>query len=392
MSKSVLNLNILNENNAFLRQHSNSYKILHIYKFDESLYRTFLPNPAYFGEKAIKHLLPGNAIIFPELNWYTSPLPFASTALDDPGNWNPNVIKLINFSKDDPDVLIMVFVNRNEDIFRKLVIDLIGNNRDLAGVVDVLLMNENESVLPSYISLLTEAFQNITKVVYYSSNDQDTFKTKLLKNRVEVDEFQVVKQYRHMDPEIEIPLVSSLVQSYNQPKLVHNKMKAPSVTKKLSRSVKGSYYRLPLEEIQKLHKAIIPFICQHDYQFLQMIDLAEEGQFTFKDSTGVPIIAQNTLSGKNSSELGGIGKRILMGVVSMGYIKGKIYAVKLIANHEPVQCYLAHPKHPHELFICICRRTDVPLEEIEHIKRWYVTPEMLSLETTIEHRYHLDIK
>ncbi|GMF02930.1 unnamed protein product [Ambrosiozyma monospora] len=196
-----------------------------------------------------------------------------------------------------------------------------------------------------------------------------------------------------MDPELEIPLISSLVQNNNQPRLINNKMRPPNNTKKLSRSVKGSYYRLPLEEIQKLHRAIIPFICEHDYQFLQMIDLAAEGDYTFKDSDGVPIIAQNTLSGRHSSELGGIGKKILMGVVSMGYIKGKIYAVKLIANYEPVHCYLAHPKkNPHELFICICRRTDIPLEEIDKIKRWYVTPEMLSLETTIEHRYHLDIK
>ncbi|KAG7748421.1 hypothetical protein KL912_002326 [Ogataea haglerorum] len=346
--------NILKHKNDVIRSNLASVERIHIYEFDNALFRTPLPNAYLFNSDSID-LMTKNPDPLSKFNWFSSVRVLKEvgktrvdeTSLNTEGLWNEILRQLIVDSNEDRNTLTILSVTRIPELFTSMILRLL-KTAQLDDCFDCILMNEDPNYLDLVVSATTPLCHQLKEITVYAATKQ------LQVDGVGCLNIAVPFESSYLLPQLEVAIVQEML------------LGEPF---QLRRSIFSSYYMLSPESRQELLRRTVT----------EDFILPEDRPGLFFEGEGV-LIGKNQLSQSKLDELGGISKPVIIGAVSLGSIKGRIYAMRVIINDENAQTYLQPP------VIVIARKPDVLLKEVEQIENWQTTRELFSLEARIEYK------
>ncbi|KAH3668605.1 hypothetical protein OGAPHI_002359 [Ogataea philodendri] len=342
--------NILKHKNGELRSKVAGASRIHVYDFDNSLFYSPLPNPMLFNAESIE-LLTKNPDPMSKYNWFSNVQILQEVRKNVSGEelWSSILSQLVVNSHKNQDTLTILSVTRIPELFASIILDLL-RSVQLDTKFDCILVNEDPNYLDWVISATASSFVGIQEISYYSPTNQ------LNISGVRCLNIKVPFQTSYLLPQTEVSTVHEML--IGEPF-------------ELRRSIFWSFYMLSPDSRQEVLRRTVTeeFIPSEDREELVF------------EAEGV-LIGKNQLSQAKLEELGGLSKKVVLGALSFGSIKGRIYAMRVLINDSNAQSqtYLQPPA------IVIARKPDVLLKEVEEITNWEITRDLFRLDAQIEYK------
>ncbi|QPG77331.1 hypothetical protein FOA43_004740 [Brettanomyces nanus] len=290
-----------------------------IFKFDNTLFKTPLPNYELFSSDSIDILTDQSPQNF--LNWFRD-YAILSSAYEENGlpkdasrnqlMWNEPLVDIARDSIHDPNTLTVLYASRPDvPAFQKCIHDL----TKLRGLLfDLVHLSLPRYGIPDFIDNLTDMQPDVDEINYYANVDQtedNALAEFMYQSYANIDFYRipVAFQRSYINPTSEFKLVLSMVSRYNR----------ISETKAIvTRSRNGTVFRLPIQERKRLLQLCMngDFISKKEYSHLKF------------DATDIPVTTHQ-LSREDEDKIGRLGEIMEVVPTSMGCIPGRIYVVKV---------------------------------------------------------------
>ncbi|KAH3669019.1 hypothetical protein WICMUC_005118 [Wickerhamomyces mucosus] len=237
---------------------------LHIYDFDNTIFRSPSPNPDLLHEKTLEMLVAANK--FSCGGWWANPLILKNVGegwniekqRNWQGFWNEDVLDLMRLSNAEEDTLTVIMTGRRKEIFSEMLGELIASKKIR---YDALILKQGEfsntlSFKSQVIIDLLNHYINVKETVIYDDRrPQLNGFQKLLneftnkhRNDMVYHLVPVFMETYHLQPKRERELVEEMVNAHNE---INNEELI------LKQSIYYTGYVLPVSERAKILKHIM---------------------------------------------------------------------------------------------------------------------------------------
>ncbi|ODV96656.1 hypothetical protein PACTADRAFT_48485 [Pachysolen tannophilus NRRL Y-2460] len=315
---------------------------IHIYDFDNTLFKTPTPNPKLLNPTSVAMISsPGD---INNSYWWLEPgfLKYSGKGYDYErqhawsDNWNEDVVALSRMSIKNPNVLTIMMTGRKEKYFKKLILEMLeskglifdccilkkGPNRNTSlykgeAIQDFLKIYDNISELTIYDD---RPFQltSFKKLLNQHISKQLSLNKKIFKYFL----INVEPKTKYLHPVIETKLIQDLINRHNI-NLFKGKLNPNTQELILRKSMQSTAYILTLESRLKL----INFCKTKLQNFLPLTNsqLFKNLKFQCEEIR----IAKDQISKSVLQRLGGLGTEYNFITEFYGSIEGKLYILKL---------------------------------------------------------------
>lgn len=344
---------------------------VNVFKFDNTLFKTPMPNPGIIQETNIG-ILTEEPDALSSLNWFNNTETLEPLARESSeflkSYTNQTLCELIDIKNDNS--INILYVNRIPEIFKDIILEII---KKLNLKFDLIYIKEETFYLNQFLFSIMKIYPNLKEISYYSNNFNnyivDKQNSNISNNLIENFKIEVPFQFSYLLPSQERQLLDKIVL----------KTRLNNTENKLiiSTGVFWSLYRLDFDSKMSLLRIF------NDRKHIETSSNENFDALTF-NCDGL-LIAKNQLSLKTLKLLGGYNKSVVLTPSFFGYIKDKIYAVKVIINDES-------PLHLHESpIIIIARSPDATLIEANNIDNWTVVDEYITLSAKISYNRRIKL-
>ncbi|KAK5995729.1 hypothetical protein PT974_04146 [Cladobotryum mycophilum] len=270
-------------------------KALHVYDFDNTLFKTPLPNPALWSGPTIGMLASQDA--FTNGGWWHDNRILAATGEGQEreeqraweGWWNEKIVQLVKLSVKQPDALCVLLTGRSEHGFSELIKKMVtskGLDFDMACLKPrVSPTNQSfESTMhfkQLYFNTLMETYREASEIRVYEDRPKHTkgFRdffaeynrrqsASPTRGTILADVVQVADSCTTLDPVIEVAEVQHMINNHNQ---ALSKLPQPALQIKMmiKKTVFFTSYMIGTEDTKKLmNLAQIPSnVSNHDLKY-----------------------------------------------------------------------------------------------------------------------------
>ncbi|PHH83366.1 hypothetical protein CDD83_2999 [Cordyceps sp. RAO-2017] len=375
---------------------------LHVYDFDNTLFRTPTPNPSVWNGPTIGKLSSQN--LFATGGWWHDNRILAATGQgldkEEPraweGWWNEKVVELVRLTIKQPDALCILLTGRSEEGFSSLIKRIISSKG-----LDFDLVCLKPQVSPSnqkfqstmhfkqlFLNTLMETYKHATEIKIYEDRPKHTkgfrdFFTEYNRRQMVAptrgpllaEAFQVVDASGKLDPVVEVAEVQHMVNLHNEalPGLGQNSRQSRL---KIKKSVFFTSYMISVEDAKKiLAVAQLP------------PDLREQD---IKLHANNILICPRPCPANILEKVGGLGAKMLWEVTGTACLDGSVWAARV----RPVpSTTVYHTDNPVPLVVLALRRGARPVDA-GRITEWDPLPESQSFvfETTVGEKVVLRIE
>jgi hypothetical protein len=357
-------------------------KALHVYDFDNTLFRTPLPNPALWNGSTIGLL--SNQDIFVNGGWWHDNRILASTGqgLDKEerraweGFWNEKIVELVNLTVKQPDALCVLLTGRSEKGFSDLLKRMVASKgldidmvclKPQAGPANQRFQSTMH-FKQTFLTSLMETYRKATEIKVYEDRPKHTnafrdfFATYNRKQTesptrgsLAADVVQVADALAYLDPVVEVAEVQHMINDHNDAilKQPYNKRRSPL---KIKRTVFFTSYMVGAEDSQKLMKLVsLP-------SNIPESDLKYHGNNI--------LICPRPCPPSILEKVGGMGSKMMWEVVATACFEDSIWAVRVrpVPSSAPY-----HSENPVPLVVLALRRGARPVDA-GRITSWKTLP------------------
>ncbi|KFH40919.1 hypothetical protein ACRE_083750 [Hapsidospora chrysogenum ATCC 11550] len=374
-------------------------RVLHIYDFDNTLFKTPTPNPSLWLGQTIGSL--ANPDIFANGGWWHDNRILAATGegveKEEPrawkGWWNEKIVELVRLSMKQPDALTVLLTGRSEQNFSQLIkriVDSKGLEFDMIGLKPkVSPTNQRfQSTMhfkQLFINAMLETYVNAEDLRIYEDRPKHTkgFREFLAEyNRrqaiaptrgpVAAEVIQVAELSTNLDPVVEVAEIQHMINH-------HNSLVANDPTKsalRIKKTVFFTSYMIKPEDSQKLMK-------------LAQVPQGKRGHDLIYHGNNI-LICPRPCPPKIQEKVGGMGNKMLWEATGIACYQDRIWAVRM-RPIPPEAKY--HTENPVPLVVMALRRGARPIDAAK-IEKWEGIPphESFTIETTVGEKVVLRIE
>lgn len=203
---------------------------IHVYDFDNTLFRSPLPNPALFTYKAIGALSDGTTML--DLGWWQDPVPFdkiAETSADGSRHWNSywndDILPLLELSHKNEQVLTIIMTGRKKHLFRGIMSEMLQSKGITADAV-VLKEGKFVNTISYKTQVLVDMLERYTNVklvkIFEDRENQMKGFQKFLNEYIDAVNpemvYSIIPVYAlkcFLSPQDEIEVVTNEITKYN---------------------------------------------------------------------------------------------------------------------------------------------------------------------------------
>lgn len=344
---------------------------VNVFKFDNALFKTPMPNPGIIQQANIS-ILTEEPDALSSLNWFSN-IETLEPLVKESSEFlklylNQTLCELIDIKIESS--INILYVNRIPEIFKEIILEII---KKLNLKFDLIYIKEETFYLNQFLFSIMKIFPNLKEITYYSNDFSNYIIDKHPvqnnnNNSIEYFKIEVPFQFSYLLPRQERHLLDKIVL-----KTMLNNAESKLI---ISTGVFWSLYRLDFDSKMSLLRI---------FNNRQRIETSSDEAFdalTF-NCDGL-LIGKNQLSLKTLKLLGGYNKSVVLTPSFFGFIKDRIYAVKVIINDESAQ-------HLHDAIVIIARSADATLIEANDINNWTVVDEYISLSAKVSYNRRLKL-
>lgn len=364
---------------------------IHIYDFDNTLFRTPLPNPELLSTSAIGVLESLNGLH--NGGWWADPRFLLGT-----GNgyeeekkvawkfwWNERVVELAKLSWDDPNSLCILLSGRKSACFSGCISSIVEakglkfnaiilRREDKLGAGESTLQFKNKII----VDLLKYYDQTNSITIYEDRPKQANGFRRTLKHLSSVIRpeliYEVVEVYEpqtYLDPVVERDLIEDALKAHNEASskgLLHKNTRNARV--ELVSDVVYSGYILDKINTRDLLKLL------YDFELIEPPNVPPTSNAVKFDGEAIVTNSKGKLPSNMANDL---GKRVTWKVTHIGQHESKIWAVQVAPVNETQQV-ITERKIP-VIILAIKRKTNP--NEVVQISEWVPLPDPITINTTI---------
>ncbi|KJZ72432.1 hypothetical protein HIM_08235 [Hirsutella minnesotensis 3608] len=368
-------------------------KALHVYDFDNTLFKTPLPNPQIWHGASFSKLCGQN--LFINGGWWHDSRILAATGQglekEEPlawsGWWNETVVDLASLSIKQPGALCVLLTGRSEKGFADLI-----NKMVTSKGLDFDLVCLKPQVSPSnqmfgstmhfkqlFLHSLMETYKGATELIIYEDRAKHTkgfrdfFKeynrlqtVNHTRGPIDAEVVQVPDMSTKLDPIVEVAEVQTMVNVHNE---AVDEMGVASTMPRMEikKDVRFVGYMISESDAERLRAlAQVPLLPYHR-------DMRHDNRF-------IPI-STGTCSPSALEKIGGVGSKMLWEVTGTALHQGRIWAARV----RPVPSTAAYHTEHHVPIVVLGLRSSARASDASSITDWQPVPPTQSLvfETTV---------
>jgi HAD domain family 1 in Swiss Army Knife RNA repair proteins len=382
-------------------------KDIHVYDFDNTLFKSPLPNRALWDDKWRGKL--GNPDIFVNGGWFHDLSILAATGegieIEEPraweGWWNEKVVNLVRLSIQQEDCLTVLLTGRAESSFQ----DIIGRICKSKGLVfDMMCLkpsvgpnNEKFSSTMAFkqvlLGTLVRTYQSATSIRIYEDREshvrgfedwvislnEDIGRTKL-RAQMKGEVIHVVDVESYLDPIAELATIQRMINRHNEA-ILSGSAPTKSIPLQLSKIVLYTAY-------QVIHGS--------DTDHLRSFIPPEAHKPTKKGSTrflgNSIIITPHPAPYNVLKKVGGLGAKVVFQVTEIGSLENRIWAARVQTTDKSQAIW--HADGPHKpASIVLAIRPGTKPSEVRNINKWEKVPKekTFAFETEVREYFRLTI-
>ncbi|KEY67958.1 hypothetical protein S7711_02164 [Stachybotrys chartarum IBT 7711] len=351
-------------------------KALHVYDFDNTLFRTPLPNPAIWYGPSIGTL--STYETFSTGGWWHDSRILASTGQgiekEEPraweGWWNEKIVELVKLSMKQPDALCVLLTGRSESRFSDLIKRMVTSKGLEFDIVSLKphagpSSEQFRSTMifkQTFLTALVETYKNAAEIKIYEDRPRHTqaFReffddyikrqaTKPTRGPLSADVIQVAQIATTLDPVVEVAEVQHMINLHNA---------APNQKTKLTirQNLLFTGYLITSADSRKL---------------IQLAKLPEElsPDDVRMHASGI-LICPRPCSPSILEKVGGIGSRMMWETASIGCFSNSVWVVRV----RPVPSTATYYTENSFPLVIIALRKGARPTDATKIKNWQSVP------------------
>ncbi|PNY25198.1 Uncharacterized protein TCAP_04854 [Tolypocladium capitatum] len=346
-------------------------KALHVYDFDNTLFKTPLPNPAVWSGPTIGML--ANQDIFTNGGWWHDNRILAATGegldKEEPrawdGWWNDKVVELVRLTIKQPDALCVLLTGRSEKAFSELI-KRMAASKDL----DFDLVGLKPQVSPTnqkfhstmhfkqlFLNALMETYRHAVEIKVYEDrpkhtkgfreffaeyNRRQTFAP--TRGTLTAEVVQVADASTHLDPIVEVAEVQHMINLHNA--ALASRPPNPLQTRfQIKKTVFFTSYVIAADDSNKLKKLaqMPPEVQAHDLKY----------------HANNILICPRPCPASILEKVGGMGSKVLWEVTGTACLDNSIWAAR-VRPVPPTAAY--HTDNPVPLVVLALRKGARPVD------------------------------
>ncbi|ODA76001.1 hypothetical protein RJ55_08283 [Drechmeria coniospora] len=377
-------------------------KTLHVYDFDNTLFKTPMPNPAVWAGPTIGMLASPDAIA--SGGWWHDSRILAATGrgLDEEeprdweGWWNDTVLELVKLSLKQPDALCVLLTGRSEHSFADLVKRMVASQK-----LDFHIISLKPKVSPTnqkfgstmhfkqlFLNALVETYKQASSIKVYEDRPKHTrgfrdffaeYNRRQVfsptRGQISAEVVQVADKSTTLDPVVEVAEVQNMLNLHNR-ELEKPESDGRHKRLRIKKTVFFTSYVINPDDGRKMRQLVdIPADIPHQH---------------LKHHANSILICPRPCPEGILAKVGGMGSKLLWEVTGTACLDNSIWAVRV----RPVPSTAAyHTDNPIPLVVLALRKGAKPIDAGK-ITRWDPVPPGNSFvfETTVGERVLLRVE
>lgn len=377
-------------------------KAIHIYDFDNTLFKTPLPNPNIWNSYTIGQL--ANPDVFVNGGWWHDSRILAATGegheKEEPraweGWWNEKIVELIRLSEEQPDALTVLLTGRSESGFSDLIKRMVTArklNFDMISLKPAVGPNHERfsstmHFKQEFLKALMETYHNSEEIRIYEDRPKHVqgFRAFLgeynkkqngagrTRGPISAEVILVPDQATTLDPVAEVAEVQLLINEHNE--TVKNRKHSRLERLKLHKTVFYTGYLIKSADTERLIKlAQIP---------------ANIRESEIKYHANNIMICPRPCPDSILEKVGGLGAKVMWEVTGIACFENSIWAARVAPVPRTASVYTEH----RNAFVVIALRKGARPIDAGRIQNWQPVPpdKALIFETTVGEKMLLSIE
>jgi hypothetical protein len=382
-------------------------KVIHVYDFDNTLFKSPLPNRALWDDKWRGRLYSPD--MFVNGGWFHDISILTATGegidIEEPraweGWWNEKVVDLVRLSISQEDCLTILLTGRAESTFP----DLIGRICKSKGLVfDMICLkpsvgpnNEKFSTTmvfkQAFLGILIRTYQNAAAIRIYEDREShvkgfedwiitlnEEIERTALRPQIRGDVIPVVEVDSHLDPITEAATIQGMINRHNKA-ILSGSAPSKSIPLQLSKIVLYTAY-------QVIHGSD----SEHLLSFVPPEARTSTKRGATKFLANSIIITPHPAPYNVLKKVGGLGARVVFQVTEIGCLENKIWAARVQTTDKSQTIWHADGPHKPAAIVLAIRPGTKPVE-VRNISKWEKVPKekTFAFETEVREYFRLTI-
>lgn len=351
---------------------------INIFDFDNTLFKTPLPNPSLFYGKTVAMLQSSSGIHLG--GWWADPRFLLATgegfekeqrrAWD--GWWNENVVDLVRLANDDPSSLNILLTGRKMTKF-VICITAMVTAKKLPFHAIVLRKGDAENTLAFKIEVMKDLltyYSGCQEITVYDDRPSQAngfrrffkqFQTEH-RNSLLYDVVDCLEETRYLDPLLERDLVIGVLEAHNE--AVQKRYLSSYVSNgqlNLKRVFFNLSYKVDPHCTKKLLEILVPHITKEDKVASEVVESDSDNEPSkledyFDFHCNLMIITRRN-DEQILQRVQGLGHRDSWKVLQIGHVAGKVWALRLAPDTLEAASQCVTEKMPTELVIATSKES-----------------------------------
>ncbi|KAF4589304.1 tat pathway signal sequence [Ophiocordyceps camponoti-floridani] len=380
----------------------NKIKTLHVYDFDNTLFRTPTPNSCLWDLMTVNKLFSQFAFI--EGGWWHDSRFLASIGEGREkeqqraweGWWNETIVGLVRLSMQQPDALCILLTGRAEKTFGELIKTMVaskGLEFDIVGLKPAASPT-NETFQNTmhfkkvFLTTLVETYRDATEIKVYEDRRRHTqlFREffddfnepknpSRLRERLNAEVVQVTDdESANLDPITEVAQVQQMLNHHNQA-LLRLGETSPGARLKIKKTVQMTSYAIDADDANKM---------------IKIARVPPDNENGIKHYGSNIVICPRACPSKLLEKIGGLGAKMLWEVTGIASLGDTLWAARL----RPVPTTAQYHTDQTTPYVVLAMKTGARSSDASRITNWQpVAPdESFVFETTVAEKVLLRIE
>jgi Swiss Army Knife RNA repair-like protein len=382
-------------------------KEIHVYDFDNTLFRSPLPNPSIWEQGQIGKL--ANPDVFANGGWWHDVSILEATGdgveIEEPRAWKDwwveDVVDLARLSMQHPEALTVLLTGRSEASFQDIIGRMVkskGLEFDLSALKPAVGPN-NESFRSTmafkqaFLTTLLHTYRDASKIIIYEDRAKhitefrdwviqynEELAATANRSQVQGEVKEVIQADTYLDPVTEITAIQRAINAHNLA-ILNEATSKKFLPMAMNKRILYTTYKLTHKEDIELLRSLVP------------------PDATLDKKTGPARLLANLImislfpaSHQILNKIGGLGAKVLFEVQEIGMLDNKIWAARVAAVDKSVNIWhVDGPRRPPTVVLAV--RPNIKPAEVRNITNWTKLPDekIFRFRTVIEHEFRLSI-